>query len=327
MNNELATRDNGYSLVSTNAPLRLIEWAQEADAAHKLAQNLCQTSFAGAFQGNAIAGAAAILRGSEIGFSPAGALAAFDLIQGQPALKAIGIRAAFLYKGHEFWIETSTPTECVAKARRKGETNIHESKWTIQRATALGLTSKDNWKKQPQAMLVARATSEVCRIAGADVLLGIAYSKEELEDDETQTVTITRSEPTTIKRAVKEKPFVAEPEIEEVLATPTLVIAPSTVNWGSDEPDLDEPTGAGEVSWDSAVSAISGITQLPDLITEKQLKLVQVLFKKTGLVERDAALNYVKSIINREIESSSELTKQEATKIIDSLKIDEEALA
>ncbi len=34
------------------------------------------------------------------------------------------------------------------------------SVWTIERAQQMGLLGKDQWKKQPDAMLVARATSE-----------------------------------------------------------------------------------------------------------------------------------------------------------------------
>ena len=39
-----------------------------------------------------------------------------------------------------------------------------------------------NWKKQPGAMLVARATSEACRLVAADAILGIGYSSEEIAD-------------------------------------------------------------------------------------------------------------------------------------------------
>jgi hypothetical protein len=44
------------------------------------------------------------------------------------------------------------------------------------------LTTKSNWKSQPQAMLVARATSEIARLIASDAILGIAYSIEEIAD-------------------------------------------------------------------------------------------------------------------------------------------------
>ena len=164
-------------------PMRLVEWADEARAARALAESLCKTPFAGQFKGDPLAATAAILRGSELGLTPVTSLGAFDLIQGTPAPKAVTLRALVQSHGHSVWIESSTDVECVAKARRAGEDVIHTSRWTIDRARQMGLTGKDNWKKQPAAMLIARATSEVCRLVAADLLLGIGYSAEEVRDD------------------------------------------------------------------------------------------------------------------------------------------------
>ena len=49
----------------------------------------------------------------------------------------------------------------------------------FERAGQLGLTSKDQWKKQPQTMLVARATGELCRLVAADALSAVPYAAEE----------------------------------------------------------------------------------------------------------------------------------------------------
>lgn len=179
---DIAVRAEQFGAIAP-APRRLVEWADEARAAHALAVSLCETPFAGQFKGNAAAGTAAILRGSELGLTPVTSLGAFDLIAGTPAPKAVTLRALVQSHGHSVWIESSTDTECVAKARRFGEDVLHESRWTIERAQKMGLTGKDNWKKQPAAMLIARATSEVCRLVAADLLLGIGYSSEEVRDD------------------------------------------------------------------------------------------------------------------------------------------------
>jgi hypothetical protein len=100
-------------------------------------------------------------------------------------MRAIAMRALVQSRGHDIWIDESTATRCVMKGRRKGSDKVETSTWTIERAKALGLLGRkgDNWTKQPIAMLVARATSELARILAADVLLGIPYSIEELEDD------------------------------------------------------------------------------------------------------------------------------------------------
>ena len=184
---ELAIHQQPVAAVETipAGAMRLVEWAREAEAAHQLATALCETPFAGQFYKNPGAATAAILKGAEVGLTPVTSLGAFDLIQGTPAPKAITLRALVQSQGHAVWIDKSTDTECIAKARRAGQPEIHTSRWTIQRAQRLNLTGKDNWKKQPDAMLVARATSEVCRLVAADVILGIGYSSEELLDDAT----------------------------------------------------------------------------------------------------------------------------------------------
>src|SRR5512138_1627347 len=68
--------------------------------------------------------------------------------------------------------------------RRAGETDWQQVEWTIARAQQLGLTGKDQWKKQPQTMLVARATGEICRLVASDVLYAMPYVAEELRDHE-----------------------------------------------------------------------------------------------------------------------------------------------
>jgi hypothetical protein len=56
------------------------------------------------------------------------------------------------------------------------------STWDIGRARQMGLLEKDQWKKQPQAMLVARATAEVCRWIASDAIMGVPYAAEEIDD-------------------------------------------------------------------------------------------------------------------------------------------------
>src|SRR5690606_26810589 len=79
-----------------------------------------------------------------------------------------------------------TSTRAVVKAQRKGSDKVATSTWTIERAREMNLLGKDNWKKQPTAMLLARATSEAARLVAADVLLGVPYSIEEIQDLEVE---------------------------------------------------------------------------------------------------------------------------------------------
>lgn len=54
--------------------------------------------------------------------------------------------------------------------------------------------------------------------------------------------------------------------------------------------------------------------------TADQLRAVHAGFRARGITDRAAGLMYCEQIINRPIESTKELTKQEASKVIDALK-------
>lgn len=282
-------------------PMRLIEWAQEAEAAHRLAIALCETPFAGAYKGNPGGATAAILKGSEVGLTPVTSLGAFDLIQGTPAPKALTLRALVQSHGHRVWIEVSTEKECIAKAQRRGETVVHESRWTIARAAAMGLVTKQNWKQQPGAMLAARATSEVCRLVAADVILGIGYSSEEILDAIPEpTTTVRRSEPAKTTTARRAQPAAApEPDLEP----PTLAAsdpipadtpppeAPSTTTGGGDEP-----------------------------ITAKQMTALHAGLGEAGMGDRDMGLGFISDFLGHDVGSTKELSKADASRVIDELK-------
>lgn len=160
----------------------LLVWAQEARQAAQIAESLSKTSFVPAtLRGKPADITAAILAGQELGLQPMASLRSMDIIQGTPALRAHAMRGLVQSKGHSVQLVESTETRCVMRGRRKGEDEWQEVDWTIQRATALGLTSKSEWKKQPKTMLVARATGEVCRLIASDVLYAMPYATEELD--------------------------------------------------------------------------------------------------------------------------------------------------
>lgn len=192
MTSEVATRET-TALTAAPSPMqqhsatamRLVEWANEAHAAHQLAQSLCKTPFAGQFKGDPDAATAAILRGHEMGLTPVTSLAAFDLIQGQPAPKALTLRALAQSHGHDIEITEVSEDRAVARYRRAGRSEWQTCEFTWDDAQKLGLSNKDNWKRQRKTMLEARVTSKAARLVASDVILGIGYSSEELRDDPT----------------------------------------------------------------------------------------------------------------------------------------------
>lgn len=161
----------------------LLRFVRDLKLAYQAATMLVGTSFVPAsYNGKPTEAAAAIVTGQGLGLDPLASLRSMDVIQGTPAFRAITIRAVVQAHGHEIWVEESTQQRAIVKGRRRGDANVVTSMWDMDRARRLNLTNKTNWKAQPEAMLVARATAEVGRLIAADALLGMAYSIEELED-------------------------------------------------------------------------------------------------------------------------------------------------
>lgn len=267
---------------------RLSEWAQSAGAAHQIAQTLVQTSFVpDSFRNKPGEATAAILAGLEIGLQPMAALRSFDVIQGQAAPRAITLRAVVQANGHEMEIVESTETRCKMRGRRRGATEWQTVTWTMDRAKRLGVTGKSNWKNQPQAMLVARATSELARLIASDAILGIAYTAEELADGgpvEQQVIADTIEPTPTGTRKMSRKPRAVEPQPEDI------------------EPESNAP-------------------ESPLLDTTSDLaKAMFATFNDVGIVDRDSRLLYVSDVVGREVTSSGEMTDDDARKVLDALR-------
>lgn len=206
----------------------MAQWASDASEIARMASSLVQTSFVPqSMRGKPSEATAAILTGMEVGLKPMSALRSIDVIQGTPALRAVTLRALVQSRGHEVWVEESTKTRAVVRGRRKGSEITQESVWTTDRAKDLGLLGKDNWRMQAQAMLVARATSELCRLVAADVILGLPYSIEELTDEvepqpePTKPAVKRRTQRKKVEEPVEETvPQEPQPELSEEIPDP-----------------------------------------------------------------------------------------------------------
>jgi hypothetical protein len=161
-------------------------WARKATSAAVYAEAVCGTSMVPtAYRGKAAEATAAILAGAELGFSPMASLRAFDNIQGVPAPKAMTLRAVVQAAGHEIRVVESTSQRAVVEGRRKGATEWNApSVWDIARAQLMPqYKSNPNYKQNPAAMLLARATAEQCRWTAADAIMGMPYAAEELDSE------------------------------------------------------------------------------------------------------------------------------------------------
>ena len=111
---------------------------------------------------------------------PMKALMAYDIIQGQPALKASEALARFMDCGGKIkWIKSDAES---AKAEfTHPSSGTFEYEYTVQDATEAGLIQKDNWKKNLKAMLRARCTSAGIRMSYPRCLNNM-YTADEVQD-------------------------------------------------------------------------------------------------------------------------------------------------
>lgn len=307
---------NHTPAVRPRTVVRLTEWAESAMAAHQVAESLVRTSFVPeAFRNKPHEATAAILAGDEVGLSPMASLRAFDIIQGTAAPRAITHRAVVQSRGHEVWQVEATDTRAIFCGRRVGSNVIQESVWTIERARQLGLTGKHNWKAQPKAMLIARATSEVCRLVAADALMGMPYSIEELDD-----CSLPEQEPQPQQQPDQPIDTPAPARTTKRRAQPRAITPPAERPEPPSE-SAKEPHGPplpGEDDLDDLPTPSVGHGDA-DPVTKTQLTKLHTVFSKGGVDNRDTRLQACSLIIGRELTSSTDLTKQEAMKLIDEL--------
>lgn len=181
MSNEIATTDTGLPEVTDNGLELLVKQAQALEAAHKIGSALANTAMVPqTFRGKPDDAAAAILYGAELGLKPTQALQQVFVVHGQPAIYARTMVGLLKAKGYTFeTVESTDESVTVRGTSPRGE--VEQSTWTITRAQKAGYTSNKKYQSDPQAMLYAKAASEVCRKLAPDVLLGIRYTAEDLE--------------------------------------------------------------------------------------------------------------------------------------------------
>ena len=147
----------------------------------KIADVIYDTPFVpDGLRGSSPAVAAAMLAGREMGLGIMTSLANIDVIRGKPTQKALLMRAMILSRGHKWQDGDVTGTRAVVRGCRKGESEWTEVVFTADQARHAGI----DLGKYPADKLYARATSRLARRKFADVIMGMPYSAEELEDGE-----------------------------------------------------------------------------------------------------------------------------------------------
>lgn len=301
---DLTTYQPGAESALTAADLgsqAIMRAVEQMAGAHQLAQALATTAFVPQhFRGKADDVAAAIMYGAAIGLDPMASLRAIYVVNGSPGMYARQMVAIVQSRGHQIWTEDSTDEAVTVAGQRRGSDHVERVTWTIARAKLAGYTSNKKYQTDPQAMLWARAASDVCRRMAPDALAGLDTSVEELQVIDHVDVTPERS----VRPARPRRESTAD-----LLATATVV-----------EPAPQQPEPAQE----EAPTA----TPAPEpMATRTQLTRISEGLTARGITDRDDIRATVSDMVGRPLGSSKELTRAEARLIVDTLAETVEAAA
>jgi hypothetical protein len=277
-------------------------WIGVASQAVRLAREICDTPFVPeGLRGSAPAVAAAILAGRELNLGPMTSLANINVIRGKPALSAVLMRALIQAEGHQWEDVEVTDTRCVVRGRRKGESGWTEASFNADQARR----AKIDLGGYPQDKLYARATSRLARRKFADVIAGMPYSAEELEDGaEPDAVPDAASNghapaPAAPRTARRRQAAAPPPPGQRAGNEPAAGAAP--------QPDQPPLPGEDEPAPPRRGNGITGV--------------IQAHFRRLGFTgdEREQRLIATGQIAGRDITSTNDLTPDEHKAVADTL--------
>jgi hypothetical protein len=273
------------------------EWLELFFQTTQAAEVLARTDFVPAtMKGKPEQVAAAMMKGYELDIDPLDALANIYSVHGRIGFYAEFMRRRIIQAGHEIRIVEANDSRAVIEGRRAGSQDWQRVSFTAQQAQK----AKIDLSGYPEDKLVARATSRLCKRVFPEVLSGAAIAEDLMDDVAAVHVPSERADAPaavtagTVQR--KRRPAVAPSPRSE----PPAVVDVSAA---------DEPLLPGDTE-----------TAGQEMSTPAQWqKLAILLGKEPELTERDAKLAYLATQFGRPFGSSKELTKVEASQLIDFL--------
>lgn len=256
-------------------------------------------------RGSAPAVAAAILAGRELGIGPMTALQHIHVIKGKPAQSAALMRALIQSAGHKWEDGDVSDTRAVVRGCRKGESSWSEVTFTADQAERAGI----DLGKYPADKLYARATSRLARRKFADVIAGMPYSAEDLEDGGgAEEGTVAEAAPAANGTAPKAPARTARRA--RTASTPPAASSPAPPVSGpqnGSEPAQPPLPGEDEPAPPKRGNGITGV--------------IQAHFRRLGFTddEREQRLILTGQIAGREVTSTNELSPDEHKAVADTL--------
>lgn len=160
-----------------------------------------------------------------LGISRIHALTSIHVIEGKPSMSADLMAAMVRNAGHKLRVWDDGDTAHAELIRYDDPDFTFKATFSMADAQTAKLTNKDNWKKYPDSMRLARAISKVVRQGAQDVMTGGAYTPEELGADVDadgnplpQQMTATRQDATTPPQKPAESPQPAQSQADRLMA-------------------------------------------------------------------------------------------------------------
>lgn len=132
---------------------------------------------------------AAILVGRELGIEPMEAINSLYMVNGQVSMSGKLMSALVHRAGHQLRAKLDSKGKATVTAYRRDPythelVEVGSVSFGPDEAKQAKLDSKETYKAYPTVMHTWRAISQACRIYFADVLSGIGYVPEEVNNDE-----------------------------------------------------------------------------------------------------------------------------------------------
>lgn len=281
-----------------------------AEVSWKVAQKIANTPFVPtAFRGKPESVYAAVLYGEELGLGPMQSLTQIHVIEGKPSLSPEGMRGLVLKAGHRIDVKVAANDRVVLYGKRSDSGSEATVEWTMKDAQLAGLAGRGAWKTYPRAMLMARATSELCRMLFADIIAGLSYTPEEV-------LSISGKEWNEAPVNPPAEAIVSLDPITEAVPAEPSVVAVET-SWEDEFP--------GSTFANSEIVEAEIVTDTPRETTNrpaasaKQINMIRAIAKGQG-IDNDDLKTLCSGIVGREVNILQALTINEASKVIDHLK-------
>lgn len=214
MTQEIEKRPDGREM--SKQELDEIELRTDMQMAKALSHS---AMFAKRFNGNPADVLGAVMLGKSMGIEPISALTSINVINGTPTASAMLIAALVRRAGHKVEYRRDPVKQSVSCTITRADdgTSVTET-WSMDRAKRMGLAGRGMWAKDPMTMLSWRALTSAARLAVPDVVLGLAYTPEEIQSAPAQHVTarvVPDTQPTHATQNDGNAPLGVEPDEPE----------------------------------------------------------------------------------------------------------------